>query len=114
MQQHANECAVRAAALHGGMLHHNCGHPEHGFASMHTALQRAVPEDPQFRKLLGAIVVVAANAGGAFTPIGDVTTTVCEQPLVRNESYTAVRAGGMSAGGMDTAALLHGYLFILH
>jgi Na+/H+ antiporter NhaD/arsenite permease-like protein len=39
-------------------------------------MQRAVPEDQEFRRLLGAVVVVAANAGGAWTPIGDVTTTV--------------------------------------
>lgn len=28
------------------------------------------------RKLFGALVVIAANAGGAWTPIGDVTTTM--------------------------------------
>lgn len=39
-------------------------------------LQRAVPDDREFRKLLGAVVVVAANAGGAFCVIGDLTTTV--------------------------------------
>lgn len=43
--------------------------------SAHPA-QRAVPHDPELRKLLGAVVVIAANAGGAWTPIGDVTTTV--------------------------------------
>lgn len=43
---------------------------------MISVLQRAVPEDPEFRRLLGAIVVIAANAGGAFTVIGDVTTTM--------------------------------------
>ena len=29
-----------------------------------------------FNRLLGAVVVIAANAGGAWTPIGDVTTTM--------------------------------------
>lgn len=29
-----------------------------------------------FHRLLGAVVVIAANAGGAWTPIGDVTTTM--------------------------------------
>lgn len=29
-----------------------------------------------FDRLLGAVVVIAANAGGAWTPIGDVTTTM--------------------------------------
>lgn len=28
------------------------------------------------RKLLGAVIVIAANSGGAWTPIGDVTTTM--------------------------------------
>merc|ERR1711871_1920950 len=28
------------------------------------------------RKLFGALIVIAANAGGAWTPIGDVTTTM--------------------------------------
>ena len=42
---------------------------------MLSVLQRAVP-DAELRKLLGAMVVVAANAGGAWTPIGDVTTTM--------------------------------------
>lgn len=27
-------------------------------------------------RLLGAVIVIAANAGGAWTPIGDVTTTM--------------------------------------
>lgn len=27
-------------------------------------------------RLLGAVVVIAANAGGVWTPIGDVTTTM--------------------------------------
>ena len=27
-------------------------------------------------RLFGAVVVIAANAGGAWTPIGDVTTTM--------------------------------------
>eukprot|EP00968_Pinguiococcus_pyrenoidosus_P007874 scaffold536_cov250-Pinguiococcus_pyrenoidosus.AAC.23 len=38
-------------------------------------LKKLVP-DPEDRKLFGALVVVAANAGGAWTPIGDVTTTM--------------------------------------
>jgi Na+/H+ antiporter NhaD/arsenite permease-like protein len=29
-----------------------------------------------FLRFLGAVVVIAANAGGAWTPIGDVTTTM--------------------------------------
>lgn len=33
-------------------------------------------KDPELRGSLGAIVVIAANAGGAWTPIGDVTTTM--------------------------------------
>ncbi|CAE8647369.1 unnamed protein product, partial [Polarella glacialis] len=33
-------------------------------------------EDEEFRKTCGGLVVIAANAGGAFSPIGDVTTTM--------------------------------------
>lgn len=68
-------------------------------SNCNSILQRAVPEDPQFRKLLGAIVVVAANAGGAFTPIGDVTTTVCAQPLMYCGGSPAMQAGSI----IDTA-----------
>eukprot|EP00775_Hariotina_reticulata_P008069 gene8070-8264_t len=41
-----------------------------------TIVMRAVPADVELRKVLGAVVVIAANAGGAWTPIGDVTTTM--------------------------------------
>ncbi|KAF6254000.1 citrate transporter-domain-containing protein [Scenedesmus sp. NREL 46B-D3] len=43
---------------------------------MLSILARANPTDAELRKLLGAVVVIAANAGGAWTPIGDVTTTM--------------------------------------
>ncbi|XP_050146563.1 sodium/proton antiporter 1-like [Malus sylvestris] len=42
---------------------------------MVSLLRKLVPQS-EFRKLLGAVVVIAANAGGAWTPIGDVTTTM--------------------------------------
>ncbi|XP_010500531.1 PREDICTED: uncharacterized protein LOC104777902 [Camelina sativa] len=42
---------------------------------MVSLLKRLVPLS-EYRKLLGAVVVIAANAGGAWTPIGDVTTTM--------------------------------------
>ena len=42
---------------------------------MVSLLRKLVPVAEQ-RKLLGAVVVIAANAGGAWTPIGDVTTTM--------------------------------------
>jgi len=41
-----------------------------------VSLLRKLVRDPEERKLLGAVVVIAANAGGAWTPIGDVTTTM--------------------------------------
>jgi Na+/H+ antiporter NhaD/arsenite permease-like protein len=42
-----------------------------------SVLQRAVPDgERELRRLLGAAAVIAANAGGAWTPIGDVTTTM--------------------------------------
>jgi NhaD family Na+/H+ antiporter len=42
---------------------------------MVSLLRKLVP-DTKDRMLLGAMVVIAANAGGAWTPIGDVTTTM--------------------------------------
>lgn len=42
---------------------------------MVSLLRKLVP-DRELRKLFGAVVVIAANAGGAWTPIGDVTTTM--------------------------------------
>lgn len=40
-----------------------------------SVLRKLVP-DRKERMLLGAMVVITANAGGAWTPIGDVTTTM--------------------------------------
>lgn len=42
---------------------------------MVSLLRKLVP-DPAQRRFLGAVVVIAANSGGAWTPIGDVTTTM--------------------------------------
>jgi len=42
---------------------------------MVSLLRKLVPKE-QDRRLFGAMVVVAANAGGVWTPIGDVTTTM--------------------------------------
>lgn len=42
---------------------------------MCSLLRKLVPDENE-RKLFGAMVVVAANAGGVWTPIGDVTTTM--------------------------------------
>ncbi|KAJ7967513.1 Na+/H+ antiporter [Quillaja saponaria] len=42
---------------------------------MVSLLRKLVPPS-EYRKILGAVVVIAANAGGAWTPIGDVTTTM--------------------------------------
>ncbi len=42
---------------------------------MITIIRKLCP-DPEERKILGGAVVIAANAGGAWTPIGDVTTTM--------------------------------------
>lgn len=41
-----------------------------------TSLLRKLIKDRADRWLLGSIVVIAVNAGGAWTPIGDVTTTM--------------------------------------
>ncbi|XP_040365150.1 sodium/proton antiporter 1 isoform X1 [Rosa chinensis] len=42
---------------------------------MVSLLRKLVPPS-DFRKILGGVVVIAANAGGTWTPIGDVTTTM--------------------------------------
>jgi hypothetical protein len=42
---------------------------------MISLLARVCP-DADTRRYLGAVVVIAANAGGAWSPIGDVTTTM--------------------------------------
>lgn len=42
---------------------------------MVSLLRKLVPPS-EYRRTLGAVVVIAANAGGAWTPIGDVTTTM--------------------------------------
>jgi len=42
---------------------------------MVSLLRKIIPNDED-RRLFGAMVVVAANAGGVWTPIGDVTTTM--------------------------------------
>ncbi|KAL3538844.1 hypothetical protein ACH5RR_002210 [Cinchona calisaya] len=41
-----------------------------------VSLLRKLAPPSEYRKLLGAVVVIAANAGGAWTPIGDVTNTM--------------------------------------
>ncbi|KAM0028091.1 hypothetical protein Hdeb2414_s0019g00547831 [Helianthus debilis subsp. tardiflorus] len=42
---------------------------------MVSLLRKLVPPS-EYRKLLGAVVVIEANVGGAWTPIDDVTTTM--------------------------------------
>ncbi|XVE93421.1 hypothetical protein REPUB_Repub01dG0190900 [Reevesia pubescens] len=41
-----------------------------------VSLSRKLVPQSEYSKLLGAAIVIAANAGGAWTPIGDVTTTM--------------------------------------
>jgi len=52
---------------------------------MISLLRKLVPDNKE-RMILGAMVVIAANAGGAWTPIGDVTTTM----LWINENITTL------------------------
>lgn len=42
---------------------------------MVSLIQKLV-KDAEFRQKLGGIIVIASNAGGAWTPIGDITTTM--------------------------------------
>jgi len=39
-------------------------------------LMQKLVKDVEFRQRLGGVIVVASNAGGAWTPIGDITTTM--------------------------------------
>lgn len=41
-----------------------------------VSVVRKLIKDPETRKLFAGIVIIAANAGGAWSPIGDVTTTM--------------------------------------
>ena len=41
-----------------------------------VTLLRKLTDEGEDRLLMGGAVVIAANAGGAWTPIGDVTTTM--------------------------------------
>lgn len=41
-----------------------------------VSLTKKLLSNQEDRKLFGAMIVIAANAGGAWTPIGDVTTTM--------------------------------------
>ena len=41
-----------------------------------VSLVKKILPNTDDRKLFGALIVIAANAGGAWTPIGDVTTTM--------------------------------------
>jgi len=63
---------------------------------MVSLLQKVVEDEP-FRRQLGGIIVVASNAGGAWTPIGDITTTmlyiggqVTTVPLIGNLFFPSV------------------------
>ena len=53
---------------------------------MLSLLRKMIPEQKD-RWLLGGMIVIAANAGGAWTPIGDVTTTM----LWINGNITALK-----------------------
>ena len=41
-----------------------------------VSVLRKLIKDPESRKLFAGVVIIAANAGGAWSPIGDVTTTM--------------------------------------
>ena len=44
--------------------------------SFHLIPSHPISSHPSLLRFLGAVVVIAANSGGAWTPIGDVTTTM--------------------------------------
>jgi NhaD family Na+/H+ antiporter len=73
---------------------------------MISLLRKLVP-DHQDRLVLGSMIVIAANAGGAWTPIGDVTTTM----LWINGSITTL--GIMKSLFFPSVAALVGSLALL-
>jgi len=62
-----------------------------------VSLMQKLVKDVEFRQRLGGVIVVASNAGGAWTPIGDITTTmlyiggqVTTVPLLANLVFPSV------------------------
>jgi Na+/H+ antiporter NhaD/arsenite permease-like protein len=62
-----------------------------------VSLLQKVVKDEEFRMRLGGTIVIASNAGGAWTPIGDITTTmlyiggqVTTVPLLGNLFFPSV------------------------
>jgi len=62
-----------------------------------VSLMQKLVKDVEFRQRLGGVIVVASNAGGAWTPIGDITTTmlyiggqVTTVPLLGNLIFPSV------------------------
>ena len=65
-----------------------------------SLLRKLIP-DKEERGIFGALVVIAANCGGVWTPIGDVTTTMLwinnnlsTLPIVLNLFLPSVRCSG--------------------
>jgi len=77
-------------------------------------LRHIVPDDDEWRRLCGGLAVVAANAGGAWSPIGDVTTTmlwiqgkISAQETVASLFVPSFVAGIVPLGGLWWQARRH-------
>ena len=73
---------------------------------MVSLLRKLIPNN-QERWILGSLVVIAANAGGAWTPIGDVTTTM----LWINGNISTLKV--MQSLFIPSLVVLLGSLFLL-
>jgi Na+/H+ antiporter NhaD/arsenite permease-like protein len=75
---------------------------------MVSLMKKLLPEGED-RKLFGAMIVIAANAGGAWTPIGDVTTTmlwingqISALPTMTNLLLPSLASVGLSVAALQT------------
>lgn len=73
-------------------------------------ISRHLIEDVDARKRLGGFVVIAANAGGAWSPIGDVTTTMLwlQGKITAPKTVTGLFLPSMASGLLPLAGLFFG------
>jgi len=70
-------------------------------------LRHVAADDDNFRQLCGGLVVIAANAGGAWSPIGDVTTTMLwiQGKITVSKTVASLFAPSLVAGVAPLAGL---------
>mmetsp|Transcript_105168 Transcript_105168/g.279918 ORF Transcript_105168/g.279918 Transcript_105168/m.279918 type:complete len:574 (-) Transcript_105168:92-1813(-) len=70
-------------------------------------LRHVAADDDNWRQLCGGLVVIAANAGGAWSPIGDVTTTMLwiQNKITVTATVTSLFVPSLVAGVAPLAGL---------